>query len=213
MADFVLANNFFEFNNEFYQQISGTAMGTKFAPPYACLFIDWLEEHETCEIKPWAYFRYIDDIFIIWTEGKDKLNTFFDKSNSFHPAIKFTWQQTSKTNPTVEFLDVNLTLLGDIIEFDLYSKATDCHQYLHFKSCHPDHTKNSIIFSQALRLCKRCSDDLKFENHLATLKQWFSNRKYPESLIEGQIKKFREKLSSNNTSSDNGSRRDSTGLP
>ena len=32
MADFVLKNNFFEFNSKFFQQISGTAIGTKFAP-------------------------------------------------------------------------------------------------------------------------------------------------------------------------------------
>ena len=40
MADFVLKNNYFEFNGQIKQQISGTAIGTKFAPPYACLFMD-----------------------------------------------------------------------------------------------------------------------------------------------------------------------------
>ena len=34
MAEFVLSNNFFEFNSDTFQQISGTAIGTKFAPPY-----------------------------------------------------------------------------------------------------------------------------------------------------------------------------------
>ena len=32
IADFVLKNNLFEFDSKFYQQISGTAIGTKFAP-------------------------------------------------------------------------------------------------------------------------------------------------------------------------------------
>ena len=35
MADFVLKNNFFEFNGEIKRQKSGTAIGTKLAPPYA----------------------------------------------------------------------------------------------------------------------------------------------------------------------------------
>ena len=39
-ADFVVKNNLFEFDCRFYQQISGTAIGTKFAPPYACIFMD-----------------------------------------------------------------------------------------------------------------------------------------------------------------------------
>ena len=43
MAQFVLENNFFEFNGEVKQQISGTAIGTKFAPTYACIFMDDLE--------------------------------------------------------------------------------------------------------------------------------------------------------------------------
>ena len=33
MAEFVLKNNFFEFNEKFFRQLSETAIGTKFAPP------------------------------------------------------------------------------------------------------------------------------------------------------------------------------------
>ena len=35
MAEFVLKNNFFEFDTNVYQHMSGTAIWTKFAPPYA----------------------------------------------------------------------------------------------------------------------------------------------------------------------------------
>ena len=40
MAKFVLKNNFFESDSKVKQQISGTAIGTKFTPPYACIFMD-----------------------------------------------------------------------------------------------------------------------------------------------------------------------------
>ena len=43
MADFILKNNFFEFNGEVKRQKCGTAAGTKFAPPYACIFMDEVE--------------------------------------------------------------------------------------------------------------------------------------------------------------------------
>ena len=39
MAEFVLKNNFFKFNGEVKRQKPGTAIGTKFAPPYACIFM------------------------------------------------------------------------------------------------------------------------------------------------------------------------------
>ena len=43
MAEFVLKNNYFEFGNKIKQQISGTAIGTKFSPPYAFIFMSDLE--------------------------------------------------------------------------------------------------------------------------------------------------------------------------
>ena len=43
MAEFVLKNNYFKFGNKIKQHISGTAIGTKFAPPYGCIFQSDLE--------------------------------------------------------------------------------------------------------------------------------------------------------------------------
>ena len=44
LLDLVLNGNIFEFNNKLYIQKIGTAMGTRVAPTYACLFMGWLEE-------------------------------------------------------------------------------------------------------------------------------------------------------------------------
>ena len=40
MVDFVLKNNLFEFDSKFCIQISRTAIRTKFAHPYDCIFMD-----------------------------------------------------------------------------------------------------------------------------------------------------------------------------
>ena len=40
---FILKNNYFMFNEEYFLQIKGTAMGTKFAPMYANLVIGYFE--------------------------------------------------------------------------------------------------------------------------------------------------------------------------
>ena len=67
MAEFVLKNNYFEFNSKIKKQISGTAIGTKFAPAYACIFMDKVENDflESEAIKPWVWLRYIDDIYFL----------------------------------------------------------------------------------------------------------------------------------------------------
>ena len=65
MTEFVLENNLFEFNSKFYKQISGTTIDTNFAPPYACIFMDYIKTEflKSQQRKHWLWKRFIDDIF------------------------------------------------------------------------------------------------------------------------------------------------------
>ena len=56
MEQFVLKNNYFEFNSKVKQQVSRTAIGSKFAPPYACIFMDRMETKflEKERLKLWV---------------------------------------------------------------------------------------------------------------------------------------------------------------
>ena len=67
LLELVLTNNHFEFNGEFYHQLSGTAMGTKLAPSYANLFMTKFEDKYayTYPQQPLLWKRFIDDIFLI----------------------------------------------------------------------------------------------------------------------------------------------------
>ena len=58
MVEFVLKNNFFEFNGSVKQQVSGMAIGTKCAPTYACIFMDKVETEflKTQESTPLVWF-------------------------------------------------------------------------------------------------------------------------------------------------------------
>ena len=44
-------------------------------------------------------------------------------------------------------LDLNVRLSVGKISTELYVKPTDRHQFLHYKSSHPGHTKRSMVFS------------------------------------------------------------------
>ena len=44
LAEIILKNNFFEFDQKTFKQVRGTAFGTKFALPYAILLMADLEE-------------------------------------------------------------------------------------------------------------------------------------------------------------------------
>ena len=41
----------------------------------------------------------------------------------------------------IPFLDVLVKKQDTKLMTDIYYKSTDTHQYLHFNSCHPNHTK------------------------------------------------------------------------
>ena len=82
------------------KQKRGTAIGTKFAPPHAILFMADFEEKmlEKFEKKPMIWWRYIDDIFFIWEHGEESLKVFKEQVNIFHSTIKFTAEYSKAEN-------------------------------------------------------------------------------------------------------------------
>ena len=95
-------------------------------------------------MKPLVWFRFIDDVFSIWTHGQEKLDSFLEEFNRCKSSLKFTYE-SSKTS--IVFLDLKLSLSNGYLSTDLHIKFTDRHQFLHYTSSHLDHTKRSIIYS------------------------------------------------------------------
>lgn len=116
-------------------------MGTRMAPPYANLLMGRPEQKflQKNHYRPFVWWKYIDDIFIIWTHGPDKLQTFIDFLSKQHPTKQFT--ADNKNHLKISYLDVTVSLDNGKILTDLYVKPTDTHQYLFNSSCHPKHTK------------------------------------------------------------------------
>ncbi|XP_014783644.1 uncharacterized protein LOC106878817 [Octopus bimaculoides] len=62
----ILEENTFSFNNKSYRQIKGTAMGTKFVPPYANLVMGFLENKLYDEIGNVFEHNFREDIKKKW---------------------------------------------------------------------------------------------------------------------------------------------------
>ena len=86
----VLGNNVFHFAGKFYSQKFGTAMGTPCAPPYANLFVllNELKFFDKCEHLPYRFFRYLDDVFIVWYGDRKMLENFLGSLNSINENLK-----------------------------------------------------------------------------------------------------------------------------
>ncbi|XP_050792228.1 uncharacterized protein LOC127042831 [Gopherus flavomarginatus] len=190
LCAFILTHNYFKFDDNIYLQISGTAMGTRMAPQYANIFMADLEQRflSSCPLTPLLYLRYIDDIFIIWTHGKETLEKFHHDFNSFHPTINLSLDQSTRE---VHFLDTTVQISDGHINTTLYRKPTDRYAYLHASSFHPGHITRSIVYSQALRYNRICSNPSDRDQHLQDLHQAFSKLQYPHEEIRKQINRAR----------------------
>ncbi|CAJ0947764.1 unnamed protein product [Ranitomeya imitator] len=143
----ILYNNHFLFQDQFYLQVRGTAMGSNVAPPYANAYMAHFEEsiiyrHQLFISNVLYWTRYIDDIFCLWGGTLESLETFFTFLNEAWPGIRFTITHDSNS---VSFLDT--TVLKDQeghLTTDLHTKPTDRNSILHFDSFHPPSVKRSI---------------------------------------------------------------------
>ena len=74
LLEICLTRNDFYFNNQYYLQIKGTAMGKRFAPSGANIFMAEWEEQVLLKVmyKPDIWFRYLDDIYFLWDHGKER---------------------------------------------------------------------------------------------------------------------------------------------
>ena len=189
----VLTCNNFEFNGNHYLQTQGVAMGTKVAPTIANLVMGEFERKYvyTYPKQPLKWYRFIDDIFAIWTHGDEALQDFITHLNSVHPTIKFT-HEVSDTSLT--FLDTKVLREGHTqLYTTLYSKPTDTQQYLHYSSCHPAHQKSGGPYSQLLRIKRICKKDADFQTHAQKLLYSYYKRGYPMKILQEAYAKAQAK--------------------
>ena len=183
LTDLVLSLSAFNFNNKYYRQKKGVAMGTKMGPSYACLFMGHLETSilSNCgELKPLLLRRYIDDYFGIAT-SEEEVHSLVDKFNTFHPAVKMTHEVSDRC---VAFLDIDVTITTTGLATSVHYKPTDSHAYLNYKSSHPPACKRAIPYSQLTRIRRLCSDDGDFQERVEEMTGFFKHRGYPDEVLD-----------------------------
>ena len=180
----VLTLNCFSFADHYYKQINCVAMGTKMGPSYANLFVGYIEHQFFNQYngpKPELYCRYIDDCIGATSSTREDLNQFITAVNSFHPALKYTWEMS---DTSLAFLDIKVSIEGNGLCTSVHFKPADSHSYLLYSSSHPSHVKNSIPNSQFLRLCRLCSDNSNFSLKSEEMCDFFDKPGHPASVVQ-----------------------------
>lgn len=81
-------------------------MGSPLSPIISNLFMEYFETKaiESSPLKPKVWKRFVDDTYIIWLHGKEKLDTFLNHLNIQSNSIQFKMEV--EENGSLPFLDI-----------------------------------------------------------------------------------------------------------
>ncbi|CAJ0957757.1 unnamed protein product, partial [Ranitomeya imitator] len=185
----VLTRNFFIFEDQFFIQKKGTAMGSNVAPPYANIFMDHFEltyvyTHPSFMSHAIYWRRYIDDVFLIWTSDIETLCQFHEDLNLCLPGLTFS---ISYDPVSMNFLDTRVTITehGEI-ETDSFVKSTDRNSLLRYDSCHPHHIKRALPKSQHVRVDRIVSNPETSHIRHQEMNDKFRTRVYPDHVLSSK---------------------------
>ena len=181
--------SFILFNNKYYKQVDGVAMGSPLgstlANIYMCSFeIMWLRDCPN-DFEPVFYRRYVDDIFTLFS-SPDHTDKFKEYLLSKHPNINFSIEKEKYA--CLSFLDVN-KFANNVYRKKIFSRV-----YTDFKCFILETYKIGLIKSLLLRCFSLCSDFIKFHHEIDELKNVLYKNSYLRDLIDKCIKEFLGKI-------------------
>jgi hypothetical protein len=135
-------------------------MGSQISPAIASFFMVDFENKaiEQATHKPVYWFRCVDDTFVIWPHGQEKLTEFLNHLNGLHNKIQFTTEKEEEGH--LPFLDIEIYRKTDgFLGHKLYRKPTHTNLYLHQNSHHHPANKQSVLTSLIRRAKALCDQD------------------------------------------------------
>ncbi|CAF1531369.1 unnamed protein product [Adineta steineri] len=185
--------NVFYYEQKYYRQIKGGAMGSPFTLTLANIFMwHWeqkLVEHQRNSNE--LYGRYIDDIFFTSNDSMNHINQLLKEANDRHTNIKLT---SAIQNPN-SFLDVNINNVGHDLITSVYHKQSSEPYVVPYKSDHPRHVFVNIIECTLLRAIRYSSTLQEFNHERRAIKLMLLYNGYPTKYIYSQFHEFFTKYS------------------
>ena len=192
LGRFVMKNNYFKYNDQYYHQIRGGAMGSPLTLTMANCYMFFYEQAIVKQIKNshGLYFRYIDDIFIIINWPIRHLMKQIDLWNKFDINIKLS----ANISPSADFLDLHINNKDGTLFTSVYHKPSYEPYYLPFNSIHPIHMKKNIPFTMLLRAIRYCSTFEEYLSERETIRMALLLNKYPNQFIDTQFNSLLQKF-------------------
>jgi hypothetical protein len=117
----ILQQNYFQFQDSCYIQKTGLAMGAPTSSILSEIYLQHMEQNKIFEILTnhniLGYFRYVDDILIVFNSNKTNIQEVFKAFNDLSPSIKFTME--TESNNQINFLDITIHKETDKFTFNI----------------------------------------------------------------------------------------------
>ncbi|CAF4036137.1 unnamed protein product, partial [Rotaria sordida] len=122
LSRFVMQNNYFSYDGQYYHQIRGGAMGSPLTLTVANCYMFFYEQQIIKQIdnSGGLYFRYIDDIFIVINWPARHLFKQIDRWNHFDKNIKLS----ENIGSTADFLDLHIENQDGQLFTTIYQKPS-----------------------------------------------------------------------------------------
>ena len=181
----VLNNCVFSFQNKFYKQLHGAAMGSPCSPVVANIYMEYFEKRALGPELPMSFtintwLRYVDDVLTIVKKGTH--DSLLNYLNSVDSNIKFTIEPPNEQG-AIPFLDTFPRPSGNKITISVYRKPTHMDRYLDFNSNHPKSAKRAVVRALTDRAKNMCSSPELLAEEMDHLGKVLRYNNYPKWMI------------------------------
>ena len=178
LLEFSLRSTYFTFQNKYYEQVEGAAMGSPISPIVANLYMENFEVRatNTSPQPPLMLMRFVNDTSVVIKAAYKQ--EFLDHINFIDHHIQFT-SEDSKPDRSLPFFDLMITPKEDVrLSTTVYRKPTHTDLYLQWDSHHFISSKYSVVGTLHHRAKTICSSHqlLQQEDHLSRV---LTRCKYP----------------------------------
>jgi len=134
-------------------------MGSPLSPVIANFFMEDFEKKATEQAthKPACWSGHVDDTFIIWPHGQEKLTEFLNHLNGLH-KIQFTMEREEEGHLPFPDIDIYRKTDGSL-GHKVYRKPTHTNLYLPQNLHHHPTNKQSVLTSLIHRAKALCDQD------------------------------------------------------
>jgi hypothetical protein len=160
------------------------AMASPLSPVIADFFMENVEEMdlEGATHKPLCWFRYVDDMFVIWHHGPGQLSEFPDHLSSIHENIHLNME--TERDGHLPFLDINIYRKPDTsLGHSFHHRLTNTNLYLSSKSYHHPSNKLAVLSILVHRDRSLC-DQESLHGELEILMTTFRQNVYSDRQIQ-----------------------------